>query len=235
MSLRSKKALILTTERMPVCPANGCPKWFQTDRGLSIHLAKSLECRTMTLQQACPDPEQSMDVDDEDLPVCRSQDGGLKNTDPISISVDNELEEDMAQEPYNTQEEVSDLEYFSDIPSSTVSSDVEEDLEPHQAMHAFPIPGPDGISPRYYKRPFSDKTKKTPGGISPYMRTQANEVDPLNPVYPFAGVQEWELAHWLGMSGLSASKIDEFLKLQWVSYTFIFLILRFNVQIGDRA
>jgi hypothetical protein len=38
-----------------------------------------------------------------------------------------------------------------------------------------------------------------------------------NIYYPFAGRMEWELAQWLYKSGLSRARIDEFLKLEYVS------------------
>jgi hypothetical protein len=35
--------------------------------------------------------------------------------------------------------------------------------------------------------------------------------------YPFAGHTEWELARWLHKTGISRARIDEFLKLDYVS------------------
>ncbi|KAF8522721.1 hypothetical protein BU17DRAFT_44460 [Hysterangium stoloniferum] len=44
----------------------------------------------------------------------------------------------------------------------------------------------------------------------------AAEVDPQNVTYPFAGLDEWELAKWLSTTGLPNTQIDAFLKLSWV-------------------
>lgn len=136
-----------------------------------------------------------------------------------------ELDEDMADEPYDA-EEISDVDdvpgpIFPSSPSIIPSSSDDEDEEPRPPVHPFSsTPGPDGILRRYYTRHFHDDVKKTPGGVTPYMRTKAAEIDSLNPAYPFAGVLEWDFARWLGTSGLSGSKIDELLNLSWVSCSF---------------
>ena len=43
----------------------------------------------------------------------------------------------------------------------------------------------------------------------------------VGPWYPFAGRVEWELAKWLNSANLSMNKIDEFLRLDYVSTTVI--------------
>jgi hypothetical protein len=46
--------------------------------------------------------------------------------------------------------------------------------------------------------------------------------------YPFAGPKEWEVARWLHNSGLSRVRIDEFLKLDYVSGPLLRLPSSFN-------
>jgi hypothetical protein len=43
----------------------------------------------------------------------------------------------------------------------------------------------------------------------------------VNPYYPFKGQEEWELACFLARSSLSQTEIDEFLKLAWVTHSFM--------------
>jgi hypothetical protein len=45
------------------------------------------------------------------------------------------------------------------------------------------------------------------------------------PWYPFAGKNDWEVAHWLMRANLSMSEIDEYLNLNFVSFPSGFLIL----------
>ena len=61
-------------------------------------------------------------------------------------------------------------------------------------------------------------------GIGPNMYTQRLEADEhiesrriAGPWYPFAGKMDWELAKWLNSSHLSVDKVDEFLRLDYVS------------------
>ncbi|KAF8578501.1 hypothetical protein K439DRAFT_1362009, partial [Ramaria rubella] len=68
---------------------------------------------------------------------------------------------------------------------------------------------------RYYHYPFPNAAKTYGSATTPYENTKANKVDPLNPTYPFAGREEWELAKWLGSSGLPNTQIDSFLDLPW--------------------
>ena len=216
---------------MVLCPANGCGRDFSTDRGLNVHLAKTAECRASTLLQAQANQRsaETTDMDTEDVQVYE-----WGNQDPFGIDVDvgekihnevriyrtEDLEDEMADQPYDIEE--YDIDDFSDFASDTASSCSSMDGDP---MHvdgqarqysAFSAPAPDGTSARYYIHRFADGPKKGERGNTPYANTKAAEPDPRNPTYPFAGVDEWQLARWLTSSGLSAAKIDEFLNLSWV-------------------
>ncbi|KAF8523700.1 hypothetical protein BU17DRAFT_85525 [Hysterangium stoloniferum] len=69
---------------------------------------------------------------------------------------------------------------------------------------------------RYYKFPFSNVAKKLQKADTPYEKTKQNE-DPNAPFFPFATEEEWQLANWLGSSGLPNTQIDKFLNLPWVN------------------
>ncbi|KAF8519246.1 hypothetical protein BU17DRAFT_31399, partial [Hysterangium stoloniferum] len=66
------------------------------------------------------------------------------------------------------------------------------------------------------KFPFSNVAKKLQKADTPYEKTKQNE-DPNAPFFPFATEEEWQLANWLGSSGLPNTQIDKFLNLPWVN------------------
>ncbi|KAF8520656.1 hypothetical protein BU17DRAFT_46412 [Hysterangium stoloniferum] len=65
----------------------------------------------------------------------------------------------------------------------------------------------------YYRYQFHNAGKTFRQGSTPYKQTMAIEVDPGNVTYPFTGLNEWELAKWLGTTGLPNTQIDAFLNL----------------------
>lgn len=87
---------------------------------------------------------------------------------------------------------------------------------------------------RYYKYPFPNAARKLRKAYTPYEVTQMKE-DPKVPFYPFATFDEWQLANWLGSSGLPNAQIDNFLKLSWVMLYSIFneVSLIFNSFSGE--
>lgn len=82
-----------------------------------------------------------------------------------------------------------------------------------------PSPELNGTTYRYRHYPFTPYNRTYGKGEIPYEVTRAAEIDPENITFPFAGADEWTLAKWLSSSGLSATQVDEFLKLSWVSLT----------------
>lgn len=60
-------------------------------------------------------------------------------------------------------------------------------------------------------------------GANTFKRVQDNDFacwQRVNPYYPFKGKEKWELACFLARSSLSQTKINEFLKLAWVTCSF---------------
>lgn len=70
-------------------------------------------------------------------------------------------------------------------------------------------------------------------GTGPNMYAQRLEADSehsearqvIGVWYPFAGRAEWELAKWLNSAHLSMNKVDEFLRLDYVSTTLIVILV----------
>ena len=51
--------------------------------------------------------------------------------------------------------------------------------------------------------------------------TTSSHREVVGPWYPFTDRAEWELAKWLNNAHLSMNKVDEFLRLDYVSTTLI--------------
>jgi hypothetical protein len=101
------------------------------------------------------------------------------------------------------EEEVLD-EVSPVTPESAYFNNVECHLEPGLDSHCFPATASHGAPIGRY--------------TSRFERLHAEiEKEKKSPWYPFADMEEWELARWLVMSGLSQSEIDNFLKMFVVS------------------
>ena len=62
----------------------------------------------------------------------------------------------------------------------------------------------------------TDAGKPLPGQIGTLWDKMMSQQDHGRPYSPFESKEEWELAYWLSMEGLSQGAINHFLKLKWV-------------------
>ncbi|KAF8584610.1 hypothetical protein K439DRAFT_1616594 [Ramaria rubella] len=177
---------------MPVCPFPACSQVFGKEKGLKIHVAKSNPCLNWLNRQLSA----RLDPDDLDnWPSIQEEPSG--DLHGFEHEEDDDPEYDLTgmdvDDSYDEPPEKS--------PTPPPVPPVAHEADPH--MH-------------YYHYPFPNAAKTYGSATTPYENTKANKVDPLNPTYPFAGREEWELAKWLGSSGLPNTQIDSFLDLPWV-------------------
>jgi hypothetical protein len=128
--------------------------------------------------------------------------------DPYEDEVGSDLEEDF---------NLDAMEGVDDEPPPPLPS---ESILPSRGLHSlFPDANTGGVK-RYYITPFDDTSKCFATKFkTPYEATKAAEKDSEFPTYPFIDMDEWQLAKWLGTSGLPQTQIDEYLKLLWVNLT----------------
>jgi hypothetical protein len=129
-------------------------------------------------------------------------------------------EEDV--DPY-FEETLSDFEEEEEEDFIIDSMDVDEEFPGHTGISPSPLTWQrqdlfsGGSTTRYYIKHSDSNSKRFITQLkTPYEATKSQEQDPDFPAFPFVDLDEWQLAKWLGSSGLPQTQIDEYLKLSWV-------------------
>jgi len=141
-----------------------------------------------------------------------------KKSDEEEDNNDREDREEGEDEGKEEDEDEGDEEYEDEesTPREALdASDVENDLD---SLGDQSCPVDEGHEDNTFEEHYLGagcvhKTRRPPFRGILNERLQRDE----NIYLPFEDQQEWELANWLHQSGLSMSKIDDFLKLQYVS------------------
>ncbi|KAF8517068.1 hypothetical protein BU17DRAFT_92237 [Hysterangium stoloniferum] len=158
---------------MPICIVPSCGRIFSTEVGLVVHQRKSLDCAAWFLRQ----PVQQLDPDDLDLWP--------------------QIQEEPFGDDHDTFFAYDDLSNWEDEHMMEIDSD--HSMDDALSLRSSSISATESGDPHacYYKYQFCNAGKKFGHGSTPYEQTMAAEVDPQNVTYPFAGLDEWELAKWL--------------------------------------
>ena len=194
------------------CTYSFCAKTFRTEKGRNAHY-RSAEGRFHAERTAtnsmkrkfsdCNDPSRGTSIEENANAVTPEDEA----TDPRDDTLDQlELEVD------------DDLGILLDKPLilDTASEDSRFSDAPACSMFVENYPGAAEIintGPNMYAQLLEADSEHSEGrGI-------------VGPWYPFAGRAEWELAKWLNSAHLSMNKMDEFLRLDYVSSTTLIITL----------
>lgn len=200
-----------------VCPAPTCRKTFGHDKALNAHLARSENCVDWISVQISHE-ELGLTLNDE---VPYADRPYANEADDREFMHDKETYEDGAERQLLQNIEDHDGFHSNDNEHNMVYSqehmDVSDSFENPIDMDSLRAPDLPVTAKRYFICKYPDTGRTFGRGITPYQSAMDAEADSDNIAYPFAGLEEWGLARWFETSGISQAKIDDFLKLPWVS------------------